>query len=379
MKKIYIVTSQVYSGGTATVTGNYYRMYKSRGYEVEVVSLDYYSSTHPKILNDDLHCFNLFTSKISGGGLLKKLTSLVCHFFKVCSYLNRKQGIFIYVHFDPIFFGLFNSLLNRNSKHIFTIHTNVYQYLKNISSIKKFIVKLMLRLISIQGEVVFLTEDVAKIYKEKYNKSRAINIPNFVNFDDVKSESNVVSNGILFCSRISYDKNIEFLVDIYENYRDLGGKYDLTIIGTGPEVELLKQQIFNSKYKKNIHFLGHQPNTSKFYKSAKIFLFTSKAEGFGLTIVEALGHGVPVVASNCPSGPASIMSPNVVIPYNTEKLTERGYLLPIVTTTNYFLYAEALLKIEENFTLSNQEVNSVREAFSEAVIFDKWERTIYGE
>jgi glycosyltransferase involved in cell wall biosynthesis len=54
----------------------------------------------------------------------------------------------------------------------------------------------------------------------------------------------------------------------------------------------------NSNKIKNIHFLGQQQNPDFFINSSKLFVSTSKAEGFSNSILEALSFGIPVVASN---------------------------------------------------------------------------------
>ena len=58
---------------------------------------------------------------------------------------------------------------------------------------------------------------------------------------------------------------------------------------------------------RRVIFAGFQPDPAPFYASADLFVLSSDYEGFGNVIVEALAQGTPVVATDCPFGPAEIL------------------------------------------------------------------------
>jgi UDP-glucose:(heptosyl)LPS alpha-1,3-glucosyltransferase len=56
-----------------------------------------------------------------------------------------------------------------------------------------------------------------------------------------------------------------------------------------------------------VHFYGHNPNASLFYSIADVFVFPTLYEPFGLVVLEAMAHGVPVVVSAC-AGAAELLT-----------------------------------------------------------------------
>jgi len=80
----------------------------------------------------------------------------------------------------------------------------------------------------------------------------------------------------------------------------------------------------------DVYFLGFQENPFKFIAKSKLFVFPSLWEGFGNVLVEAMACGVPVISSDCKSGPREILAPNTDFNYQTQKpeFAEYGVLMP---------------------------------------------------
>jgi Glycosyltransferase len=81
----------------------------------------------------------------------------------------------------------------------------------------------------------------------------------------------------------------------------------------------------------DVYFLGFQKNPFKFIAKSKLFVFPSLWEGFPNALVEAMACGVPVVSSDCRSGPREILAPNTDFNYQTKKpeFAEYGVLMPV--------------------------------------------------
>jgi glycosyltransferase involved in cell wall biosynthesis len=75
----------------------------------------------------------------------------------------------------------------------------------------------------------------------------------------------------------------------------------LDIVGEGPEEELYRNKIAEYKLEERILIHSFTNNIQAYYSQAQIYVLSSRWEGFGLVLVEAMAHGVPVISSDLPT------------------------------------------------------------------------------
>ncbi|SEK44585.1 Glycosyltransferase involved in cell wall bisynthesis [Ectothiorhodospira marina] len=111
---------------------------------------------------------------------------------------------------------------------------------------------------------------------------------------------------IVWVGRMEPQKDLNTLLESFLTLRGrLGCR--LALIGDGADSEKIKSKSKGSNYSGGITFLGYQANPFPFMKMASLLALSSRWEGFGNVLVEAMALGTPVVATNCPSGPAEIL------------------------------------------------------------------------
>ncbi len=100
---------------------------------------------------------------------------------------------------------------------------------------------------------------------------------------------------ILFVGRISKEKNLEFLLDIFRETQDT--TIALVVVGYGPIFNKYNSYCLDNN---NIHFLNKQTGQllANLYASADVFVSPSSSETLGKTIIEAMASGLPVLVSN---------------------------------------------------------------------------------
>lgn len=81
----------------------------------------------------------------------------------------------------------------------------------------------------------------------------------------------------------------------------------LVILGEGPDRPALERLAAELGLSSRVAFPGFVPNPYAWMSRADVFVLSSRWEGFGLVLAEALAAGCPVVSTDCPSGPSEIL------------------------------------------------------------------------
>ena len=121
--------------------------------------------------------------------------------------------------------------------------------------------------------------------------------------DDLKEELGLKDKFIFaYIGRTAKEKNIEFVIDSFSKINNKDDKARLLIVGGGPILEDLKKYAEDRKISDKVIFTGLIPweKIPYYYHLADVFVNASSSETQGLTYVEALASGVPVLVKNDP-------------------------------------------------------------------------------
>jgi glycosyltransferase involved in cell wall biosynthesis len=112
---------------------------------------------------------------------------------------------------------------------------------------------------------------------------------------------------VLGLGRLTAQKGFDTLIRAHARLLKQGVAHDLVIAGEGQERDALERLIAELGVGGSVHLPGYLPNPYPLLKYASVFALSSRWEGLGGVIVEAMACGTPVVATDCPSGPAEIL------------------------------------------------------------------------
>lgn len=117
-------------------------------------------------------------------------------------------------------------------------------------------------------------------------------------------------NNIIMVGRLTLQKNFDLIIDAYAENETLKKKYKIFIMGAGELENRLKKKVKFYNLDTRIVFLGHKKNVIKYIKNSKLFISSSLWEDPGFVIIEAALSNIPIISSDCPSGPKEIINEN---------------------------------------------------------------------
>ena len=180
--------------------------------------------------------------------------------------------------------------------------------------------------------VIAVSEGVAQFLYEEGHARRAATsvIYNPIYHDGIGELANVelpesiaalVEPGqpyLVAAGRLEQQKGFDLLVEAYRRSGLVQRGVKLLILGEGGERAALSEQIAQSGLLSSVYLLGFVDNPYSVFAKAQGFVLSSRWEGFGNVLVEALACGTPIVAFDCPSGPAEVLGETpgcIVVPH----------------------------------------------------------------
>jgi glycosyltransferase involved in cell wall biosynthesis len=153
-------------------------------------------------------------------------------------------------------------------------------------------------------KLVVLTEKDREAWGELDN---VVSIPNPLSFVP-SSASRLTEKRIICVARYSHEKGIDLLLTAWKEVESQIDDWRLDVFGEG-ERSPYEQLIDNLGIDRaNCALNGRTTDVEKEYCNSSVFVLSSRFEGFGMVIVEAMACGLPVVAFDCPWGPQAIIS-----------------------------------------------------------------------
>lgn len=111
---------------------------------------------------------------------------------------------------------------------------------------------------------------------------------------------------VLAVGRLSTQKDFGTLVRAFSLVRRRR-QARLLILGEGEKRDELQRLVDALSLSTDTQLMGFVRNPYKYMKNAKVFVLSSRYEGLGNVIIEAMACGTPIVSTDCPSGPAEIL------------------------------------------------------------------------
>ncbi|MEM3714770.1 MAG: glycosyltransferase [Nitrososphaeria archaeon] len=308
MRKIAFFIPALEGGGAERVVVNLVKQFVKLDFEIHLL-LSFAKGSYLKEVPDNVRIFDFKSRHV-----LYSLPKLVRYLrdekpYAIVSSLNHANLVVI----------LAKLISKSRTKLLVREDSTPSKELKNNSSIKsKFLPLLMKALYPYADAVVAVSEgvkeDLVKFVKVPQEKVKVIYNPviNESIFEKAKEKVDHSwfcgerSPVIISVGRLTKAKGFETLIRAFSLVRnEIDAR--LVILGEGEErksLENLGRELGISEY---IWMPGFAENPYKYMSRSSVFVLSSIYEGFGNVLVEALALGLPVVSTDCKSGPREIL------------------------------------------------------------------------
>ena len=345
MKIVYCIYDHTAKGGTERIIS------RKCNYLADVANMDIYivdccqskqKSFYPysqKITFFDLHINYLKFRKLN---LLFKIITYPFLYFlherRLSSLINRIDPDIVISTFSYEA-SILPRIKHRSAKILEFHHCRGYKTLelanRNLSWIQK-------RLLSRKEEneskiIVKYDRFVVQTEEDKGSWGNPPNckvIPNMNSFS-TDQRASLKKKKILGLGRLTYQKGFDLLLKAWNKIANLYPDWKLDIVGDGEEKEYLDKLIKEYSLTKQASLLPYTSNVIDLYLDHSLYVLSSRHEGFGLTLTEAMECGLPCIAFNCKSGPSEIINDGVdgflVENGNTQALADKIAFLIINT------------------------------------------------
>jgi GalNAc-alpha-(1->4)-GalNAc-alpha-(1->3)-diNAcBac-PP-undecaprenol alpha-1,4-N-acetyl-D-galactosaminyltransferase len=160
--------------------------------------------------------------------------------------------------------------------------------------------------------VTLLTESALKFYPcDRGYRSIVMPNPVITPVAEIATTQLVPSPTLIAIGRLHSVKGFDLAIAAFAKLRDKHPDWHLTILGEGPNRAELEELRSKLQLTDCVHFLGQVQNVNAYLHQADIFVLSSRFEGFPMALCEAMACGLPVVATDCLSGPREIITDGV--------------------------------------------------------------------
>jgi GalNAc-alpha-(1->4)-GalNAc-alpha-(1->3)-diNAcBac-PP-undecaprenol alpha-1,4-N-acetyl-D-galactosaminyltransferase len=186
---------------------------------------------------------------------------------------------------------------------------HIYPGLSELNQVWQFLIKLTYRYADL---VTVLTQNALPFFPaEKGYRTIVMPNPVLMPAAEIVTERLLPTPTLIAVGRLAPQKGFDLLILAFAKLRDKHPDWHLTILGEGQirsELEALRTQLELGDV---VHLPGQMQNVNAYLRQADIFVMSSRFEGFPMALCEAMACGLPVISTDCLSGPREIITDGV--------------------------------------------------------------------
>ena len=213
-------------------------------------------------------------------------------------------------------------------------------------------------------------------------------IYNFVDKDKIdkflKERKNIKlsKNTIITVGRLNNQKGHINLIRSFKYVVDKICDAKLIILGQGPLEDKINSEIKKLHLEKSVKLIGYQKNPYFYMKNSSLFVSSSFYEGMPNVVLEAMYTGLPIIVTDCKSGPREILAPNSVLSQEINDISyeEYGVLVPVLDNKKYEkIMGDAIIELLKDSKLRGRySIKSKKriQDFSKEKMMEEWNKVL---
>ena len=163
-------------------------------------------------------------------------------------------------------------------------------------------------------------------------------------------KSKGTSKKFLAVGRFSHlHKGFDLLIEAFRIFAKNDQEWMLDIVGEGVEEPMYRQLIKKYKLENRITIHPFTNNIQQYYSEAQVYVLSSRWEGFGLVLVEAMAHGLPVISSDLPTS-LEIMG-DWALYFENGNINQLAQKMHEATLMDWHQKSEEALEIAKRFSI----------------------------
>lgn len=356
MKLLYIVPSINDEGGVARVLSvktNY--LIEKWGYEIHILTQNKGNSSLFYFFNPKIVLHNM----ILEGNKMNYLLNYKNELQKHCKQINPDV---IIVADNGLKAYLVSFFLDKKIPLVFESHGSKFiveqKQSENILSKLKMQFKLFIKEFGAKKYTHFVALSDESL--KEWSMPNGVVITNPL-CESPQKLSDQSSKKVIAVGRHAYEKGFDNLLKIWKKVVEIYPDWILEIYGKSDEKFELQELAENLNLTENIVFYEPVQNINEKYSEASFYLMTSRFEGFGLVLIEAMAAGLPCVAYDCPSGPRNIIDNG-----------KNGFLIQNNNEKDYINAVKILIEDKELRIRLGETAKSVVKKYDIDKIMQRW-------
>ncbi|WP_293932244.1 glycosyltransferase family 4 protein [Sphingobacterium sp. UBA6645] len=175
------------------------------------------------------------------------------------------------------------------------------------------------------GIIVLTERDVEQWRSNVKINGKIENISNPCSMEIVPRQYPVQNNNIIAVGRLTYQKGFDILLSIWKdflNQYEVPKEWMLQIVGDGEDKQKLLTFIEEHTLGDRVELISNTSDIKSLYLNSSFLAMTSRFEGLPMTLIEAQTLGLPIIAFDCITGPAEVVTEGTgyLIPYDDSEL-----------------------------------------------------------